>query len=454
MKDTIAVKYEAAPQMQAQIKASMADQGVVDSLKTPLKDSLSMEYEAFLSFRDQLKASMVQQGMNNTMADIINVLVLTVAVIFLAWLLKFITQRIFITSLERIIKKSKTTYDDYIIERKVLHRAAHMVPAMVIYAFGDIVFMGYPTLLAFVINTSQLYILFAFLWTIGSILNVLEDIYNEFPNAKERPIKGYMQVVNIIVWFIGTLIAVSILFDVQLTAVFASLGAVAAVLLLIFKDTILGLVAGIQLSANKLIKIGDWISMPSHNADGTVIEITLNTVKVLNGDKTIASIPTYNLVSGSFLNHKGLEESGARRIKRFVNIDVNTVSFCNSDMLAKLRQLPLLTTYIDDQEKTPQTEIEAIENRPTNLGLFMKYLELYLKANPKIRQDLTVVVRQLQPTQNGIPVEVYAYSADVALPLYETLQGNIFNHIYATVDVFGLKLFQTPSGNDFAKLVK
>jgi miniconductance mechanosensitive channel len=419
-----------------------------------MKDSIDVKYEAFVLLRDQLKSTMVESGMNNTLANIINVLLLTTAVLFLAWLMKFITQRVFISALEHVIKKSKTTYDDYIIDRKVLHRAAHMVPALVIYAFGDVVFIGYPNILLFVLNSAQLYILFVFIWTIGASLNVLEDIYNEFPNAKERPIKGYMQVVNIIVWFIGTLIAISIVFEVELTAVFASLGAVAAVLLLIFKDTILGLVAGVQLSANKLIKIGDWISMPSHNADGTVIEITLNTVKVLNGDKTIASIPTYNLVSGSFLNHKGLEETGARRIKRFVNIDVNTVTFCTNDMLAKLHNLPLLAPKIDQLTQLIGSEANELANHPTNLGLFMSYLELVLRSNSKIRQDLTIVVRQLQPSENGIPVEVYAYSAEVALPLYESTQADLFNHIYAVVDMFGLRIFQTPSGNDFAKLVK
>lgn len=417
------------------------------------KAALELKYEAFIALRDHLKHYMVDNGMNAAIADALNVLLLSLAVLFLGWLLKFITQRIFINALERIIRKSKTTYDDYIIDRKVLHRAAHMVPALVVYAFCDIVFIGYEGLQNFVMNVAQLYILFVFLWTISSSLNVLEDIYNEFPNAKERPIKGYMQVVHIIVWFIGTLIAISIIFDVQLTAVFASLGAVAAVLLLIFKDTILGLVAGIQLSANKMVKIGDWISMPSHNADGNVIEITLNTVKVLNGDKTIASIPTYNLVSGSFLNFKGLEETGAKRIKRYINIDVNTVHFCDPATLAKLNQLPLLKNLPEETNHHPE-EVAIEDQRPTNLGMFMLYLEAYLKAHPKVRQDLNVVVRQLQPTENGIPVEIYAYTTEIPMAAYEKVQAAIFNHVFAMVDTFDLKIFQTPSGYDFAKLAK
>jgi miniconductance mechanosensitive channel len=418
-----------------------------------MNDTIDTNYQAFLIFRDQTKAYLIDNGMNETLANLFNMFILTTLVVIAGWILKIITQRLIIGTIEKLIKKSKTTYDDYIIDRKVLHRAAHMVPALVIYAFHDVVFTGYADLQMFVLNTSQLYILFVFLWTIGAAIGVLEDIYNEFPNAKERPIKGYIQVLHIIVWFIGILIAISIVFEVELTAVFASLGAVAAVLLLIFRDTILGLVAGIQLSANKLIKIGDWISMPSHNADGTVVEITLNTVKVLNGDKTIASIPTYNLVSGSFLNFKGLEETGARRIKRHINIDVNTIHFCSDNLLAELTKLTPLKPYLDENQQHPENS--AFEDqRHTNLGLFMKYLEFYLKAHPKIRQDMTIVVRQLQPTENGIPIELYAYCTDVPLALFETVQAGIFNHLYARIDLFGLRIFQTPSGSDFSQLAK
>ncbi|MFT3738235.1 MAG: mechanosensitive ion channel [Breznakibacter sp.] len=418
-----------------------------------MQDTLTVKNETFLLVRDYLKHQMEASGLNNTMSDILNVIFLSVAIIILGWLVKFLTQRIVIAAIEKLIRKSDNPYDDYIIERKVFQRAAHMVPALVIYAFGDDVFFGYEWLRDTIMNISQLYILFVFLWTIAAAINVLEDIYNAFPNAKERPIKGYIQVAHIIVWFIGVLIAISILFEVELTAVFASLGAVAAVLLLIFKDTILGLVAGIQLSANKLVKIGDWISMPSHNADGTVIEITLNTVKVLNGDKTIASIPTYNLVSGSFLNFKGLEETGARRIKRFINIDVNTVRFCDDQMLDNVKDLPHMENVLENIGNIDTHQINALDHRPTNLGLFMRYLEAYLNVHPKVRQDLTLVVRQLQPTENGIPVEIYAYSTDIALPLFESVQAGIFNHVFAVVEKFDLRIFQTPSGYDFARLI-
>lgn len=419
-----------------------------------------VKYEAFVQFRDQLLNYMLSAGMNEVVANLLNLLILSLATIILGWVLKFITQRVFINMLERIIRKSKTTYDDYIIERKVLHRAAHLVPALVIYSFSDIVFQGHESLMNFVIDIASLYILFVILWTIASVINVLEDVYNALPNALERPIRGYMQVAHIIVWFVGALAAISILADTDLTKVFASLGAVAAVLLLIFKDTILGLVAGIQLSANKMIKIGDWISMPSHNADGTVIEITLNTVKVMNGDKTIASVPTYNLVSGSFLNYKGLEETGARRIKRSINIDVSTVRFLNDAQLTKLRQNNLLKDFFTeyDQEVTELTNADAAnamvilqEKKLTNLGVFMRYMESFLKNHPRLRKDMTIVVRQLQPTENGIPVEIYAYSADVALPLYESLQASIFNHVFAIVNDFDLRLFQRPSGYDYSR---
>jgi len=237
----------------------------------------------------------------------------------------------------------------------------------------------------------------------------------------------------------------------------------AAVLILVFKDTILGLVASIQLSANKMVNVGDWISMPKYNADGDVMDISLNTVKVQNWDKTIATIPTYALVSESFNNWKGMEESGGRRIKRSISIDMNSISFLTGDQIAKFRKYHLLKDYINTKEK----EIEAFNTsleldddtvtngrRMTNLGTFRKYLENYLHNHPKIHQNMTFLVRHLQPTEKGIPMEIYVFSNDQAWANYEAIQSDIFDHILAIMPEFGLRVFQNPTGDDFQKLAK
>ena len=239
------------------------------------------------------------------------------------------------------------------------------------------------------------------------------------------------------------------------------LGAMAAVLILVFKDTILGFVASIQLSANKMVNVGDWISMPKYNADGTVIDISLNTVKVQNWDKTIATIPTYALVSESFNNWKGMEESGGRRIKRSINIDMKSVDFLNKDQIDKFRKYHVLKDYITSKEKeisdynkSLKLDEDTITNgrKMTNLGTFRKYLENYLHNHPKIHQDMTFLVRHLQPTEKGLPIEIYVFSNDQAWANYESIQADIFDHILAIIPEFGLRVFQNPTGDDFQKL--
>jgi len=241
------------------------------------------------------------------------------------------------------------------------------------------------------------------------------------------------------------------------------LGASAAVLMLVFKDTILGLVASVQLSANNMVKPGDWIEMPSRNADGTVLEITLNTVKVQNWDRTISTIPTYAMVSESFHNWKGMEESDGRRIKRSVFIDKKSVSFCSDEMLERFRKIHILKEYIDEktaeikqynEERGIDSSIPVNGRRLTNIGVFRKYMELYLKNNPKINQEATCMVRQLQPTERGIPMEIYCFSNEKTWVLYEGVQADIFDHVFAIVPEFGLKLFQNPSGDDFRALTQ
>ncbi len=296
---------------------------------------------------------------------------------------------------------------------------------------------------------------------INAALNLLLEIYNRKEAFKNKPLKGFVQIIQVLVFFVGFIIIISILIGKSPATLFAGLGASAAILMLVFKDTILGFVAGIQLSANDMLRPGDWITMTKYGADGTVIEVTLNSIKVRNFDNTITMIPPYALVSDSFQNWRGMQESGGRRVKRSINIDMNSVRFCTPEMLAKFRKISLLTEYIDTKQKELERyneehniddSIKVNGRRQTNLGVFRAYLVNYLKSNPDVNKDLTCMVRQLQPTEKGIPMELYFFAATTVWIPYEGIQSDVFDHILAVLPEFGLQVFQEVSGSDLHHL--
>ena len=313
----------------------------------------------------------------------------------------------------------------------------------------------------FLENLTQTYMVLVVLLVIDAVLNALLEIYQTLPVSKGRNIKGIVQVFKIIFYFIGILVIITIFTEKDMGGLLTGLGAMAAVLMLVFRDTILGLVASVQLSANKMVSIGDWIAMPKYGADGDVIDINLTSVKVQNWDKTIASIPTYALVTDSFNNWKGMEDSGGRRIKRSLNIDMSSVSFLSREQIDKFRSYNLLKDYIETKEKeieeynkAQKVDDTVVTNgrRMTNLGTFRAYLENYLHKHPMIHQEMTFLVRHLQPTEKGLPVEIYVFSKDQAWARYEGIQADIFDHILAILPEFGLRVFQNPTGSDFSKL--
>lgn len=397
-------------------------------------------------------------GLSDAGLLIVKVSILASLVLLLSYLVNRITKFYIVRAIEKIIRKTKSKYDDYFVDRKVFQRLSHLAPALVLFLLNDVVFNDFPIVESVVKKGILIYLVLVFIWSLTAFFNAVMDIYNSHDYSKERPIKGYVQVAQIVGYFIGILIIVSIVFNVKLMAIFTGLGAVAAVLLLVFKDTILGFVASIQLSAHKMVRNGDWISMPSHNADGTVIDISLNTVKVQNWDKTISTIPTYEMVSNSFVNWKGMEDSGGRRIKRSVNIDMNSVKFCTQELLERCRKIHLLKDYLKEKE----VEIEnynkelGIDNsvtvngrRLTNVGMFRKYLEQYLHFHPKIHNNMTFLVRHLQPTEKGLPIEFYVFSNDQAWANYESIQADIMDHILAILPEFELEVFQFPTKGSF-----
>jgi miniconductance mechanosensitive channel len=379
----------------------------------------------------------------------------------LAILGDFIVKRIIITSIHRIARKSKNDWDDVFVERRVFNRLAHLAPAIIVYYSLDYIFEA-PGLVTFLGNLTQTYMVIVVLLVIDAVINALHEIYMRLPLAQGRSIKGYIQVVKIIFYAAAIILIISIFSGKAPKTLIASLGALAAVLILVFKDTILGFVASIQLSANKMVTVGDWITMPKYNADGTVLDISINTVKVQNWDKTIATIPTYALVSESFNNWKGMEESGGRRIKRSINIDMKSVGFLDKSQIEKLRKFYLLRDYISEKEKEIEAYNQSLNLEPTevtngrkmtNLGTFRKYLENYLHHHPRIHQEMTFLVRHLQPTEKGLPLEIYVFSTEQEWAKYEAIQADIFDHILAIIPEFGLRVFQNPTGDDFQKLV-
>jgi miniconductance mechanosensitive channel len=401
-------------------------------------------------------------GLSDRLVVIIENVTIVIITVALAALADYILKKIIISSITRLAKRSKNDWDDVFVKQKVFNRLAHLAPALIVYyslqyifdAVGVVKFLG---------NITQAYMVLVVVLVIDSVLNALHEIYRKLPISKGRNIKGYIQVVKIIFYFSGIIFIISIFSEKTPIALLTGLGAMAAVLMLVFKDTILGFVASIQLSANQMVNVGDWISMPKYNADGDVIDISLNTVKVQNWDKTIATIPTYALVSESFNNWRGMEESGGRRIKRSINIDMNSVAFLNSTQIERLRKFHVLKDYITTKEKeiaefnkSLHLEEGTVTNgrKMTNLGTFRKYLEEYLRNHPKINKEMTFLVRHLQPSDKGLPVEIYVFSKDTAWVNYEAIQADIFDHILAILPEFDLRVFQNPTGNDFRKIIE
>ena len=294
-----------------------------------------------------------------------------------------------------------------------------------------------------------------------SFLNSVTDIYNNYEISRQKPIKGYIQIIKIITYIFVAIFVIATLMGRSPWVLLSGLGAMTAILLLIFKDSILGLVAGVQLSVNDMVRIGDWIEMPKYGADGDVIDVSLNTVKVQNWDKTISTIPAYALISDSFKNWRGMSESGGRRIKRAVNIDMASIKFCDAEMLERFQKIQFIKDYIEKKKdelaqhnKKLNIDTSTLVNgrHMTNIGTFRAYIQAYLKNHPKIHQNMTFLIRQLKPTEHGLPIEIYVFSNDQNWVNYEGIQADIFDHILAVVPEFDLRVFQSPTGHDIGQL--
>ena len=381
----------------------------------------------------------------------------------LALLADLIVKKQLIKFVAAVAERTTLQWDDILLQHKVLGRLVQTVPALIIF-FGVPLVPGLSELLSLLIrNIALAYLALMVTLAIGASLTAVNAIYSTYPIAKERPIKGYIQVVNIIVYVLGSVLIVSALIDRSPVVLLTGLGAMTAIVLLIFKDTILSLVASIQLTSLSMVRVGDWIEMPQYNADGDVIDVALHTVTVQNWDKTITTIPTHRLINESYKNWRGMSESGGRRIKRSIKIDVSSVRFLNENEVKNLEQFSLLTQYLSEKKAELQehnTDLndsnvaEVNLRRLTNLGTFRAYIYSYLKNHPKIHRDMTLLVRQLQPGETGVPIEIYCFTDTTDWNAYEGIKADIFDHILAQCGQFDLKIFQAPSGADVRTLQK
>lgn len=386
--------------------------------------------------------------------------ILLVAVIVTAIVAYHITRTLFIGITTKVVRKTANTWDNELLNSRILKWISLLVPTLIILHAAPHAIATHHDNVAiashFIDATARVFIIILGFLTLNSLLNIIERIYQRYDVSRELPIKGFLQVIKTVLLIASIIFIISTLIGESPVLIFSGLGAMTAIMMLIFKDSILGLTAGIQLSANRMIARGDWIEMPKFGADGSVLEVALTTVKVENWDKTITTIPTYALISDSFKNWRGMSNSGVRRIKRSVSLDMSTVELLDEESLAKLRKIRLIAPYLEKKEKelaewnakhTGNDESGSPVNARalTNLGTFRAYMFQYLKNHPKISQHHTLLVRQLQPTEHGVPIELYTFTNDNAWARYEDIQSDIFDHYLAVLPEFGLRAFQSPS---------
>lgn len=366
--------------------------------------------------------------------------VVIMGILLIAYVLDLICRKVVMPGVRKVTAKTQSTWDDYLLSDEVMTNVCHLIPPIVVYVLIPFAFPYEPNFLSLILKICTIYITVVVMKLICAFLTSLYTISSEHEKLKNHSMKGFYQMLKLIVVCIGVIIIISELISKDPIAILTGLGAGTAILMLVFQDTIKGLVAGIQLTANDMVRPGDWITMPKYGADGDVMEVSLTTVKVRNWDKTITTVPPYALVNDSFQNWRGMFDIGGRRVKRSIHIDMNTVRFCTEEELAHFKQQP----WMEGFEETGKEEV--------NLYLFRHYLDYYLRHHPKVNQDMIMLVRQLQPTEHGMPIELYFFSANTAWVKYEALQAEVFDHVLATVHRFGLKVFQSPTGLDLQGL--
>ncbi|MGF7145123.1 miniconductance mechanosensitive channel [Anaerotaenia torta] len=405
----------------------------------------------------QITALLSEHGLSETMAAHIAIAVMIIIILLAAVLTYLLSKTLILRFLKVVVSKSKTKWDDILFQHKVFECMIFIIPALVVYAAAPLSMSAQEWLrrIAFCLMT------FTVLLTFDRFLNAVNDIYRKFEASKMKPIKGYLQVLKIAAYIIGIIIIISTLMDRSPMLLLGGIGAATAVLLLVFQNTILGFVASIQLTENDMVRLGDWIEMPKYGADGDVTEITLHTVKVQNWDKTISTIPTHLMVSESFKNWRSMQETGGRRIKRAINIDITSIKFCNEEMLDRYKKIQYIQEYIENKTNDilEYNKIHSIDSSSvvngrhlTNIGTLRAYINAYLQNHPGVHQSMTRVVRQLAPSEHGLPLEIYVFANTTKWNDYENIQADIFDHIFSIIPEFDLRIFQSPTGYDLTRV--
>jgi miniconductance mechanosensitive channel len=415
-------------------------------------------FSKYISFIENLLSKIgLNENVTTYISEAISLITLIVITLVLYHAVLFVIRK----TIYIFIEKSESKRDDILIKNKVFRRLCLLVPAYLIRFNIEAAVPSFPVLSSTIILFTKIYEVFVYSRVIDAILSTLNDIYDTYEISKSKPIKGFIQVLKTIIYIVCFLLIIAILTNKELSNILIGLGTLSAVLMLVFKDPILGFVGALQLTINDMLRIGDWIVMEKSKADGEVLEIGLTTVKVQNWDMTITTIPTYSLISDSFTNWRGMVNSGGRRIARSFVIDIDTVKFCTPEMLERFKKFQLVSQYIIDKEKEIEEYNKANNiddsnlvngRRQTNLGIFRAYLSSYLANCPYINKDMIFMVRQLSPTETGVPIQIYAFSSNKAWISYENIQSDIFDHVFAVVTMFDLKIYQKPSSNSLAVL--
>jgi len=401
---------------------------------------------------------LVEQNLGATAALVLARIIAYFFVISLSVLANFVAKRLIVSVVKSLVSRSRTSWDDALVQRRVFSKLSHLAPALVLYTGMPLALEGYGLLTSLHSSAALIYMILVAVLVVDSLFNAVHDIYGTYEISREVPIKSFLQVLKLVMYFVSGILILSIILDRTPLYFLSGLGALTAVLMLIFKDAILGFVAGIQLTANRMVAPGDWIEMPGYGADGDVVEMTLTTVKVQNWDKTITTVPTYALISESFKNWRGMQQSGGRRIKRAIHIDMNSIRFCTEEMIGRFSKIQYISKYVEtkraelaEHNRSAKVDDSSLANgrRMTNIGTFRAYVQAYLQNHPMVSQEMTLIIRQLAPGEHGLPIEIYVFCTDIRWAHYEAIQADIFDHILAVLPEFDLRIFQTLSGSDF-----
>lgn len=413
-------------------------------------------------FSQWLMHSLQQTGASPESCYYLHLLALALSLLTLVAIIDYLSRNLILNIVARYAKRSNNPYDDILVEMRVFKHLAHVIPAVVAKQGLSIVFHNYASLISPLHKLVDTYIVIAIIFFVQAVLRAAKTLLLNSEDFKDKPIGSYTQLLNIINYSVGILFIISNVTDKPLWTLLTAFGALSALVILTFRDTILGLVASIQISGNDIVRIDDWIEVPKYGADGHVTEINLTTIKVKNWDNTVTTIPTYVLINDSFKNWRGMEESEGRRMKRSVNIKISSIKFCTPEMLEHFKKIDLITDYVTQKEteinkyNTSQNidkTILANGRNLTNVGIFREYLSHYIEKHPKVNKELIMMVRQLPPNDKGLPLEIYCFTLDKEWVDHETIAADIFDHVLAVVPSFHLEIFEGPTGKDFQAMV-